>query len=500
MGRKNKSKKGNQSSTGATSDVPAEVARAIKKEVLAHCTSLLEKCSQPAGTGAKELEDFLEIQTLVEKIRTLQKDVALPSVNRDINWEKFINWLHSSNVDTSCVEVAEFPGYGFGLKATKDLKEGEQFLTVPRDLMMTPQSAKATALGPLIAEDKILQVMPSVVLALHLLCERRSPDSRWAPYLDILPQTYTIPLYFTQEDLKYLKGSPAYSDCINQYRNIARQYAYFYRLFQGNSVSADLPIKENFTYDDYRWAVATVMTRQNQIPMPDGSKMTFALIPLWDMCNHCNGLITTDFDLDKSCSQCYALQNFTKGEQVFIFYGPRSNAELLVNNGFVYPENEHNRMAIKLGISKGDTLFTLKSELLSKCGLLPSRTFFLHTGKFPVDTDLLTFLRIFLMDESTLQKYSEVDATPLREELSDLDRVVNVDVDAKVWIYLGTRANLLLKAYDTTAEEDDELLKKKKVTGIPELCVQLRKCEKHILQSTIAFTEEKNQALETQAS
>ena len=42
----------------------------------------------------------------------------------------------------------------------------------------------------------------------------------------------------------------------------------------------------------YRWAVSTVMTRQNQIPTEDGSKMTFALIPLWDMCNHCNGLVS----------------------------------------------------------------------------------------------------------------------------------------------------------------------------------------------------------------
>ena len=42
----------------------------------------------------------------------------------------------------------------------------------------------------------------------------------------------------------------------------------------------------------FRWAVSTVMTRQNQIPTPDGSKMTFALIPLWDMCNHCNGLVS----------------------------------------------------------------------------------------------------------------------------------------------------------------------------------------------------------------
>lgn len=36
--------------------------------------------------------------------------------------------------------------------------------------------------------------------------------------------------------------------------------------------------------------------------------------------------------------------------QIFIFYGARSNAELLVNNGFVYTENSHDRLAMKLGL------------------------------------------------------------------------------------------------------------------------------------------------------
>lgn len=41
-----------------------------------------------------------------------------------------------------------------------------------------------------------------------------------------------------------------------------------------------------------RWAVSSVMTRQNQIPLEDGSGLTLALIPLWDMCNHMNGLVS----------------------------------------------------------------------------------------------------------------------------------------------------------------------------------------------------------------
>lgn len=42
----------------------------------------------------------------------------------------------------------------------------------------------------------------------------------------------------------------------------------------------------------FSWAVSTVMTRQNLIPSPDGSRMIHALIPMWDMCNHENGRVS----------------------------------------------------------------------------------------------------------------------------------------------------------------------------------------------------------------
>lgn len=32
-----------------------------------------------------------------------------------------------------------------------------------------------------------------------------------------------------------------------------------------------------------------------------------------------------------------------------MFYGPRSNGEFFVHNGFVYAENDHDRLSLKLG-------------------------------------------------------------------------------------------------------------------------------------------------------
>ena len=37
--------------------------------------------------------------------------------------------------------------------------------------------------APLIAEDRILQVMPNVILALHLLNEKYNEQSFWKPYI-----------------------------------------------------------------------------------------------------------------------------------------------------------------------------------------------------------------------------------------------------------------------------------------------------------------------------
>jgi len=50
-------------------------------------------------------------------------------------------------------------------------------------------------------------------------------------------------------------------------------------------------IVQNVTRYMFRWAVSTVMTRQNQIPSTETGEVDTALIPLWDMCNHTNGWV-----------------------------------------------------------------------------------------------------------------------------------------------------------------------------------------------------------------
>lgn len=49
--------------------------------------------------------------------------------------------------------------------------------------------------------------------------------------------------------------------------------------------------------------------------------------------------ITTEFNRETDCCECFALRDFKKGEQVFINYGPRTNSDLFVHSGFVSLDN-----------------------------------------------------------------------------------------------------------------------------------------------------------------
>ena len=79
--------------------------------------------------------------------------------------------------------LAEFPVVGFGLRATKMLEERERVLVVPRSAMLTVQSAREGPLKSFISQQLLLNAMPNLALAIHLLNERYTVDSKWKPYI-----------------------------------------------------------------------------------------------------------------------------------------------------------------------------------------------------------------------------------------------------------------------------------------------------------------------------
>jgi protein-histidine N-methyltransferase len=305
------------------------------------------------------------------------------------------------------VEIADYGALGLGLRLKEKVARGEEVIRIPQKAMLSVDTAKASSIGTLIERDPLLKTMPNVVLAIHLLIERNSPASLWEPYINVLPHSYNTVLYFTPKQLEGLKGSPALEDALKQYKFVARQYAYFYRLF------ANTLLKDYLTYDEYRWAVSTVMTRQNVVPRGEASESDNAadsnlmntLIPLWDMANHEQGEISTDYDLEARSSICLAHREFAAGEQLTIFYGVRSNSDLLIHNGFVYPANPDDSLRLRLGVAKTDPLAAARLALLERVGVVSQKFQLRRTPTTPLEPKLVAFLRVLQMDAPTLGEW-----------------------------------------------------------------------------------------------
>ncbi|KPI92511.1 Histone-lysine N-methyltransferase setd3 [Papilio xuthus] len=192
-----------------------------------------------------------------------------------------------------------------------------------------------------------------------------------------------------------------------------------------------------------RWAASTVMTRQNNIQLAEGT--TTAFIPLWDMCNHEQGKITTDFSKERDRSECYALRDFKAGEQIFIFYGARPNCDLFLHNGFVYPDNPSDSLSLALGISSGDAARDTRLALLTKLGLARLTYFHLYSGDSPVSAELLAFIRIFNMNQEELSKWSN-DGLPGDLVSSDptSSEAVGADLEKRSYSDTPHRRNIKL--------------------------------------------------------
>uniref|UniRef100_A0AAQ5XH79 protein-histidine N-methyltransferase n=1 Tax=Amphiprion ocellaris TaxID=80972 RepID=A0AAQ5XH79_AMPOC len=400
------------------------------KEMMNLISELLQKCSSAAPPAGKEWEEYIQIRGLVEKIRKKQKGMSIVfDGSREDYFPDLMSWAQENGASCDSFTVADFGPEGYGLRATRDIKAEELFLWIPRKMQMTVESAQNSVLGPLYGQDRILQAMGNVTLALHLLCERANPASSWLPYIHSLPQEYDTPLYYQQEDVQLLLGTQAVQDVLSQYKNTARQYAYFYKLVQ----------------------------------------------------------ITTGYNLEDDRCECVALQDYKENEQIYIFYGTRSNAEFVIHNGFFFQDNAHDRVKIKLGVSKSERLYAMKAEVLARAGIPASCIFALHCSEPPISAQLLAFLRVFCMTEEELKDYLLGDRVINKIfTLGNSEFPVSWDNEIKLWTFLETRAALLLKTYKTTSEEDQSMLEKPDLSLHSRLAIQLRLAEKQILEKASA--------------
>ncbi|KAF5398459.1 hypothetical protein PHET_07932 [Paragonimus heterotremus] len=220
-------------------------------------------------------------------------------------------------------------------------------LRISKDVMLDVSTGSSPEFRSFISQDPIASSMENVALSLRLLNELVLwSNSNYYRYIRSLPISYQTFMDMTPDDLKHLRGSTVLETLVCNFLFICRQYAYFFNRFQDKT---GLQITRSFCFEDYRWAVSSVMSRNNLIPKGDEGAKKMCMIPIWDMINHKTGRVTTDFNPESGELIFYAMESTKPGDQIFMDYGARTSAEFLLFSGFVPAHNPHNHVRVTFG-------------------------------------------------------------------------------------------------------------------------------------------------------
>ncbi|KAG4074422.1 hypothetical protein HA402_000401 [Bradysia odoriphaga] len=466
--------------------------------------NLLKLGFSTTNSLTEQWNEFVEMKTLISQIQVIESELKVKNSGKTrlACIEKFVEWAKTNGAEFDGIDIAEFPNYELGLAATKDFKQNDLLITIPRKMIMSLDNVSASVL-PMMSSP-IIESMSNVKFAFWLIVEKLNPDSFWKPYLDILPDKYSTVMNFSVAEMQELKGSSALPAALNQCKNIARQYAYINKFVKNRQVDAVDPVfemlRERFTYDLYCWAVSTVMTRQNSIPKvsPDNNteveaQPTPALIPLWDMANHTEGVVSSSFNEETDRIESAAFMDFRKGEQIFIYYGSRNNTNFLIHNGFVYPNNLTDSVAIRLGLSDADPLLIKRTQLLDALKIPKNCELDVLPSPKYISPKLLGFVRVFNMGEEQLDHWL---ASERSDDLLWTDCALETALETKIWTFLKIRLTILLKSFTTTIAEDEAIVDahkkgQNKLGHNKILVIQFRLTEKRILQDALEYVEQR---------
>ncbi|XP_033095259.1 SET domain-containing protein 4-like, partial [Anneissia japonica] len=173
--------------------------------------------------------------------------------------------------------------------AKRSFKPGDTIVKVPPCLLITTTTVLRSDIGPVIKQHP--ELTPRQMLCIFLLIERHKGRlSFWSPYISQLPDTYTTPSYFTDEELNSLPQH-LHQKSLFQIETVNDEFQKV-KTFSECLKSLDLHYIRLFTLEAFRWAWFVINTRSVYMD-PDVSQWknshevdSYALAPFLDLLNH----------------------------------------------------------------------------------------------------------------------------------------------------------------------------------------------------------------------
>lgn len=251
-------------------------------------------------------------------------------------WPQLWQWANSTGMDMSDIAIAVAPvdlaPGELGLIAKNDLEAGDILAWAPSSMLLSKDKALD------IWGSDVADLPDRIVLMLLLIYERciRGANSPWSTYFSGLPSfagDVSGPSFlWEEEEWEWLEGSDAYPASVQMHNAVIDMYNGLQGLFEAKP---DKFPPEAFTVQNIFWAAAIVASRAYG---DDAEGSHLAIAPMVDFLNHKAGALQlTRFG---NGIVAHAHKRYAQGEQVFVSYGGKNNAQLLSQYGFIDDENK----------------------------------------------------------------------------------------------------------------------------------------------------------------
>lgn len=366
-------------------------------------------------------------------------------------WFRLEEWLRAGGARFPDLYLRYYSQDHRGVHAAKDIPKDATVLYVPHSHLMTTELAKTSDIGRRIHQSGCNLRSAHTWLACYLLQERSNPKSFWKPYIDTLPQSYrNMPIYFTAEELAWLKGSFTLEKIEERIDDLKREW--------DNLGAYVKDFVKQHTFDDFAWSRLIVITRVFGVTIKGFN--TDALVPMADMLNHRRPHTGTTWNYDDAVSGFTIVTTDPIGahQQVYDSYGRKCNSRFFVNYGFSLAENEDNQVVLHLELPEKDPLYATKLRVLGGYKAAGRRKFQIPCDyKEKVTKEAYSFLRFCHASESEVEVLARAAAPGQGVSTKEVEPV-SLGNETAVLRALAAEATRLLAGFETSLDEDNRML------------------------------------------
>ena len=431
----------------------------------------------------------LRLKSLIEKNK---KDIILKT-KKYKSYPLFINFLkelYKFNSFFPKLEIHFYTDDYRGVTAKSNILKNEIIMTIPKECLISLETVFETSYGKKINEFmyKELNSPKHCLLSSFLLYEEKNKKYKY--YFDLLPKDYSnFPIFYKNNELEYLKGSPFYAQILEKKEDIKKDY---------NKLCEHLPDFNQFSF--FKFCKARVLISSRIFGISINSKKTDVLVPFADLLNHKRPKQTQWFyDDNLESFVIQAIDDIKEGNEIFDSYGKKTNARFLLNYGFCLEENDTSEYLLNIDFNNNYPLFDIKKQVFRnefENNNNINRNFCLNNNIYESQIiELLSFLRFILFDGDINDLYNIFNSNS-NENNIEINifyiPAINKDLEIKVLKHLHLLCRKSLAKYPTTFEQDQNIYNNKNKNNISfnkRNCLLLLMNEKTVLSFYIYFCE-----------